>query len=61
MLGWIFPVEGLIDYVYDDYASQPAHKRPPLVITQQKQVTIDINDLTLEDLEVLEKLFKQGK
>ena len=28
ILGWIFPVEGPIDYVYDDYASRPAHKQP---------------------------------
>lgn len=28
IIGWIFPVEGPIDYVYDDYATKPAHKHP---------------------------------
>lgn len=27
-LGWLFPVEGPIDYVYDNYASKPAIHKP---------------------------------
>ena len=27
-LGWLFPVEGPIDYVYDNYATKPAIHRP---------------------------------
>ena len=57
-LGWLFPVEGPYDYLYDDYASQPAHKSPkktaPLV---NKQFIIDINDLSEEDFEALEAIF----
>lgn len=33
LLGWIFPVEGPIDYVYDNYKAQRcATKNSPLVI-----------------------------
>jgi len=62
ILGWIFPVEGPIDYVYDKYASAPAHKRPVVVAPQQKHsITIDIEDLSLEDLQLIEELFKYSK
>ena len=27
-LGWVFPVEGPIDYIYDKWASQPAIHQP---------------------------------
>ena len=58
ILGWVFPVEGPFDYVYDDYASQPAHKHsasyaPP----QPKQFIIDINDLSEEDFEAFQEIF----
>ena len=28
VLGWLFPIEGPYDYVYDNYAKTPAVKRP---------------------------------
>jgi hypothetical protein len=33
-LGWVFPVEGPLDYLYDKWAFQPAHKQP-----ENKRVT----------------------
>ena len=57
-LGWIFPVEGPLDYLYDDYASQPAHKNPtkgaPL---KPYQIMIDVNDLSEEDFQALQEIF----
>lgn len=58
-LGWLFPVEGPYDYLYDEYASQPAHKSPkkaapPLV---PYQIIIDVNDLSEEDFETLQEIF----
>lgn len=41
LLGWIFPVEGPIDYVYDDYASQPAHKHPVAAPAQKSVPEVD--------------------
>lgn len=54
LIGWIFPVEGPYDYLYDKYASQPAHKFAP---KQKHQVTIDVNDLSEEDFEALMEIF----
>ena len=62
ILGWIFPVEGPIDYVYDKYASAPAHKRPVVAAPQQKHsIVINIEELSLEDLQLIEELFKYSK
>lgn len=58
LLGWIFPVEGPLDYLYDQYASQPAHRRPVVAApAQPKQLIIDINDLSEEDFEALQEIF----
>ena len=58
VLGWVFPVEGPIDYVYDDYASQPAHKSPTTVAPLKPyQIIIDVNDLSEEDFEALQEVF----
>ena len=58
ILGWIFPIEGPIDYVYDDYASQPAHRSPKKAAPLKPyQVIIDINDLSEEDFEALQEVF----
>lgn len=40
LLGWLFPIEGPFDYVYDNYASQPAHKRPQVVAPIPKLVPV---------------------
>ena len=58
ILGWLFPVEGPFDYVYDDYASQPAHKSPQKAAPLQPlQLIIDVNDLSEEDFEALQEIF----
>lgn len=58
ILGWVFPVEGPIDYVYDEYASQPAHKSPTKAAPLNPyQIIIDINDLSEEDFEALQEVF----
>lgn len=56
LVGWLFPVEGPFDYVYDKYASQPAH-RHPYAPSQNKSIVIDINDLSEEDFEALQEIF----
>ena len=58
ILGWLFPVEGPFDYVYDDYASQPAHRSPTKAAPLQPlQLIIDVNDLSEEDFEALQEIF----
>ena len=58
LLGWLFPVEGPYDYVYDEHASQPAHKNPTKVAPLKPyQVIIDVNDLSEEDFEALQEVF----
>ena len=58
IMGWLFPIEGPLDFVYDKYASQPAHKQPqkfaPIVTSK---LIIDINDLSEEDFRALEAIF----
>ena len=62
ILGWIFPVEGPIDYIYDDYASQPAHKSPSKAAPlKPHQIIIDVNDLSEEDFEALQEVFANAK
>ena len=59
VLGWIFPVEGPLDYTYDAWASQPAHKHPKKTAPIQiKQLFIDVNDLSQEDFEALQEIFR---
>lgn len=49
-LGWLFPVEGPIDYLYDNYASRPAIKRPskccaaPLPAPKKTEIFEDLNE-----------------
>ena len=57
-IGWLIPIEGPFDYLYDNYASQPAHKHPASYAPPQpKQFIIDINDLSEEDFEALQEIF----
>ena len=50
ILGWIFPVEGPIDYVYDNYATRPAIHRPskccaaPLPAPKKTEILEDLNE-----------------
>ena len=55
-LGWIFPVEGPIDYVYDEWAENQALKKPPTVNVSNpdiRVIEINPNELSEEDFEVL--------
>ena len=60
ILGWVFPIEGPYDYLYDNLASQPAHKSPfktaPLI--EQYHIMVDVNDLSEEDFEALQDIFR---
>ena len=61
-IGWLNPVEGPYDYLYDNYASQPAHKRPVSVTPEaREQLTVSITDLSLDDLELLEEIFERSR
>ena len=48
ILGWLNPKEGPFDYLYDAYASQPAHKRPnkccPAPMPKKVEIYEDLNE-----------------
>ena len=53
LLGWLFPVEGPVDYVYDDYkAHKVASKNcPPQVVVQEPtEEELDYIEETLREL-----------
>lgn len=61
-LGWLCPIEGPVDYLYDSYASQPANKRPSKGIAapapeKENRLIININELSEEDFEALQEIF----
>lgn len=63
-LGWVFPMEGPIDYVYDDYVGNKTIKKPVVNIpTQETKKLIygvdipDVNDVK----EVLIDLNEDGE
>ena len=61
-LGWVCPIEGPIDYLYDNYASQPAIKRPSKGVPaplpkKENSIIININELSEEDFEALQEVF----
>ena len=37
LIGWLNPIEGPLDWTYDEYASQPAHKAPTRVVPIKKE------------------------
>lgn len=52
VLGWLFPVEGPLDWTYDKYASQPAHYRPkkaPTRVAPVQKPVKEIIDLDEDD------------
>lgn len=61
--GWVFPVEGPIDYMYDDYVGNKTIKKPKVVAPtqpQKLQYGIDVPDI--EDIkEVLIDLNEDGE
>ena len=63
-LGWVFPMEGPIDYVYDDYVGNKTIKKPVVNIPTQKTKKLiygvdipDVNDVK----EVLIDLNEDGE
>lgn len=54
-IGWLNPIEGPLDWTYDEYASQPSIKTQRHSISAPKKIpdmpVIDLTDLTEEDLE----------
>ena len=52
ILGWIFPIEGPLDWVYDDYEAQHTKKVPQKAAPPKKiPVYLIINAEELEELE----------
>ena len=48
ILGWIFPVEGPIDHVYDDYVGNTTIKKPVIGAPKPKAyegLPVDVSDL----------------
>ena len=37
IVGWLNPIEGPLDWTYDEYASQPAHRSPVRVSPAPKK------------------------
>lgn len=48
LLGWLFPVEGPLDWTYDKFASQPAVHRPskccPAPAPKKTKILEDLNE-----------------
>ena len=45
VVGWLNPIEGPLDWTYDEYSSQPAHKSPVKAApAQKKEIEIPIFD-----------------
>ena len=51
IVGWLNPIEGPLDWTYDDYASQKAHKSPFKVAPpiEEKKPTLEIDPWDIED------------
>ena len=52
ILGWIFPVEGPIDYVYDNYKA-----KKHIIAGAKPSVTVP--ELTEEELEFIDEMLKE--
>ena len=53
LTGWLNPIEGPLDWTYDDYASQPAHKKYPSVAAPAQKVKKELLDIPEEEEELL--------
>lgn len=56
-IGWLFPVEGPIDYIYDEVVKKAPAKAAPAQ-TNMYHLIININDLSEEDFEALQEIFR---
>ena len=54
LMGWLNPIEGPLDWTYDKYASQSAHKAPTRVVPIKKEKPLFLWFLDEEE-EELEK------
>lgn len=54
-IGWLFPVEGPIDYIYDEAVKRAPVKAAPI---EQHSLILNINDLSEEDFEALQEIFR---
>ena len=58
MFGWLFPVEGPIDYVYDEAVKKASVKAAPV---EHYHLIVNINDLSEEDFEMIQEVFRNKK
>ena len=56
IVGWLNPIEGPLDWTYDEYASQPAHKYPTKVAPIIKEEEVINPDEALEEEDILYSL-----
>lgn len=61
IVGWLNPIEGPLDWTYDEYASQPAHKSPVTVAPPPQKEKIPIIWLfeEEEELPVVPKIIQE--
>ena len=52
IVGWLNPIEGPLDWTYDEYASQPAHKSPTRIAPPKKEKPLFIWFFDEEEEEV---------
>ena len=51
LTGWLNPIEGPLDWTYDDYASQPAHKKYPTKVAPIQKIEKELMDIPEEEEE----------
>ena len=51
LTGWLNPIEGPLDWTYDDYASQPAHKKYPTKVAPMQKIEKELMDIPEEEEE----------
>ena len=59
IIGWVNPIEGPLDWTYDEYASQPAHKYPSKVAPLQKEKKVIELDEDEVIVPVVQTLFSE--
>ena len=50
-MGWVYPIEGPLDWTYDDYASQPAHKKYPTKVAPMQKIEKELMGIPEEEEE----------
>lgn len=49
LIGWLNPIEGPLDWTYDEYASQPAHRKHSGVAAPANKVKKEVLDIPEEE------------